>query len=188
MSAPNKLHWDATKTLLRYVKGTTSYGICFGSGTKGLLGYWDADYAGDLDTRRSTTGYGFVLNGGAISWSSRLQPTVAVSTAEVEYMSVASATKEALWLKKLFVDFGINVSPVQMFCDNQAAIKMIKHPIASMWSKHIDVQHHFVRERCARGEVAFQYCDTGEMVADCMTKALPMVKFQKCLLGMGVGV
>jgi hypothetical protein len=105
-----------------------------------------------------------VLNGGAISWSSRLQPTVAVSTAEAEYMSVASATKEALWLKKLFADFGINVSPVQMLCDNQAAIKLIKHPIAYMRSKHIDVQHHFVRERCARGEVAFQYCET----ADCM--------------------
>jgi hypothetical protein len=71
----------------------------------------------------------------------------------------------------------LNVSPVQMLCDNQAAMKLIKHPIASMRSKHIDVQHHFVRERCSRGEVAFQYCETGEMVADCMTKALPMVKF-----------
>jgi hypothetical protein len=131
----------------------------------------------------------FVLNGGAISWSNRLQPIVAISTAEAEYMYIASATKEALWLKKLFIDFGINVLPVQMLCDNQAAIKLIKHPIASMRSdKHIDVQHHFVRERCARGEVVLQYCATGETVADCMTKVLPLFKFEKCLLGMGVGV
>jgi hypothetical protein len=130
----------------------------------------------------------FVLHGGAISWSSRFQPTVAVSTAEAEYMSAASATKEALWLRKLFAAFGMNVSPVQMMCDNQAAIKLIKHPIASMRSKHIDVQHHFVRERCASGEVVFQYCPTGDMVADCLTKALPLIGLQKCLSGMGVGV
>jgi Reverse transcriptase (RNA-dependent DNA polymerase)/gag-polypeptide of LTR copia-type/Integrase core domain/GAG-pre-integrase domain len=187
MSAPEKEHWDAAKAVLRYVKGTTSHGVVFGAGATGLVGYCDADYAGDLDTRRSTTGYVFVLNGGAISWSSRLQPTVAVSTAEAEYMSAASATKEALWLRKLFSTFGIDVSPVQMLCDNQAAIKLIKHPIASLRSKHIDVQHHFVRERCAKGEVVFQYCTTDEMVADCMTKALPLSKLQKCMVGMGVG-
>jgi hypothetical protein len=188
MSAPQKEHWDAAKCVLRYVKGTSAYGIVFGAGAKGLVGYCDSDYAGDIDTRRSTTGYVFVLNGGAISWSSRLQPTVAVSTAEAEYMSAASATKEALWLSKLFATFGIVVTPVQMYCDNQAAIKLVKHPIASMRSKHIDVQHHFVRERCAMGQVVFQYCTTDEMVADCMTKAVPLVQLQKCLKGMGVGV
>jgi hypothetical protein len=123
----------------------------------------------------------------AVSWSSRLQPTVAVSTAEAEYMAAASAVKEALWLKKLFAVFGRDVSPVHMFCDNQAAIKLIKHPIASMRSKHIDVQHHFVRERVARGEVVFEYCSTNQMVADCMTKALPVHKFHNCFAGMGVG-
>jgi hypothetical protein len=188
MSDPKKQHWDAAKALLRYVKGTSCFGIRFGSGAQGLLGYCDADYAGDLDTRRSTTGYVFVLNGGAVSWSSRLQPTVAVSTAEAEYMSAASATKEALWLRKLFSAFGVDVSPVQMLCDNQAAIKLVKHPIASMRSKHIDVQHHFVRERCAMGQVVFEYCTTDEMVADCMTKSLPLAKLKQCCSGMGVGV
>jgi hypothetical protein len=102
-----------------------------------------------------------MLHGGAISWSSRLQPTIAVSTIEAEYMSAASAVKEALWLRKLFSVFGINISPVPVYCDNQAAIKLMKHPIASMRSKHIDVQHHFVRERVARGEAVFEYCLAG---------------------------
>jgi hypothetical protein len=186
MSAPQKQHWDAARALLRYLGGTTGVGICFGDAL-GLQGYCDADYAGDLDTRRSTTGFVFTLHGGAVSWSSRLQPTVAVSTAEAEYMAAASAVKEALWLKKLFAAFGRDVAPVHMFCDNQAAIKLIKHPIASMRSKHIDVQHHFVRERVARGEVVFEYCSTSHMVADCMTKALPVHKFHNCLAGMGVG-
>jgi hypothetical protein len=186
MSAPQKQHWDAARQVLRYVKGSTGFGITFGGGDRGLKGYCDADYAGDLDTRRSTTGYVFMLHGGAISWSSRLQPTVAVSTAEAEYMSAASAVKEALWLRKLLDMFGMDVTPVHMFCDNQAAIKLIKHPIASMRSKHIDVQHHFVRERAARGEVVFAYCATVEMVADCMTKPLPVGKLMKCLEGMGV--
>jgi Reverse transcriptase (RNA-dependent DNA polymerase)/Integrase core domain/GAG-pre-integrase domain len=185
MSCPMKEHWDAAKAVLRYVKSSTGVGIQFG-GSKGLQGYCDSDYAGDIDTRRSTTGYAFVLNGGVISWSSRLQPTVAVSTTEAEYMSASSAVKEALWLRKLFVAFGIDATPVQMFCDNQAAIKLIKHPIASMRSKHIDVQHHFVRERAARGEVMFQYCPSSDMIADCMTKPLALSSFQKCLEGMGV--
>ena len=188
MSAPQKHHWDAAKSLLRYVHGTTDFGIMFGGrdAVRGLQGYCDADYAGDVDTRKSTTGYVFTLNGGAVSWSSRLQPTVAVSTAEAEYMSAASAVKEALWLRKLAALFGIGVGPVHLYCDNQAALKLVKHPIASMRSKHIDVQHHFVRERAARGEVVFEYISTDDMVADCMTKALPVSKFHKCLVGMGV--
>jgi Reverse transcriptase (RNA-dependent DNA polymerase)/gag-polypeptide of LTR copia-type/Integrase core domain/GAG-pre-integrase domain len=187
MSCPLKQHWDAAKGVLRYVKGTTDVGIWFGK-RGGFQGYCDADYAGDLDTRRSTTGYVFTLHGGAVSWSSRLQPTVAVSTAEAEYMSAASAVKEALWLTKLLRVFGLKVQPVELLSDNQAAIKLIKHPIASMRSKHIDVQHHFVRERAARGEVVFDYCPTSEMVADILTKPLPAMKFKKCMAGMGLDV
>jgi hypothetical protein len=186
MSAPQKEHWDAAKQLLRYVKGTCSYGITFGADS-GLQGYCDADFASDLDTRKSTTGYVFVYNGGAISWSSRLQSTVAVSTAEAEYMSAAFSVKEGLWLRKLFAIFGVDITPVHVYCDNQAAIQLIKHPIASLRSKHIDVLHHFVRERAARGEVKFEYIATGGMVADCLTKPLAVGKLQKCLVGMGVG-
>lgn len=126
--------------------------MCFGGKNAGhsgthLLGYCDADFAGELDTRRSTTGYVFTLCGWAISWSSRLQPTVAVSTAEAEYMAAAAAVEEALWLRKLLQGFGLNERTVPINCDNQGAIKLLKHPIASVRSKHIDVLHHLLCER-----------------------------------------
>jgi len=166
-------------------------GIKFGStgsrkGSTGLVGYYDSDFAGDLDSRRSTTGYVFLLNGGVVSWNSRLQPTTAASTSEVEYMAIAVATKEAFWLRKLMADLEHPEECVLINCDNQGAIKLLKHPIASTRTKHIDVMHHLVRDRVTRKEVAFQYCKTEDMLADFMTKALSPVKFKACCAGLGI--
>ncbi|KAJ9532906.1 hypothetical protein QJQ45_010996 [Haematococcus lacustris] len=149
--------------------------------------YTPADFAGDLDTRRSTTGFVFTMHGAAVSWSSRRQPTVAVSTTEAEYMAASAAAKEALWLRVLLADLSVGsaVEPVTIMCDNEAAITLIKHPIASARSKHIDVLHHFVRERAARGELVFKYLASGANVADAMTKALPGVKYEFCKSGYG---
>ncbi|KAJ9534870.1 hypothetical protein QJQ45_029560, partial [Haematococcus lacustris] len=156
--------------------GTADQGLLFG-GVSGLQGYSDADYAGDKDTAKSTTGYLFTLNGGAISWSSRLQPTVAMSTAEAEYMAASSAAKEALWLRKLMRDLQLDAHCVHLGCDNQAAIQLLHNPMATSRAKHIDVHHHFVRERISRGEVAFHYCHTSSMLADILTKPLAAVQF-----------
>lgn len=151
------------------------------------MGYCDADYAGDIDTRRTTTGYVFLMGDGAVSWCSKLQPTVALSTAEAEYMAAASAVKEALWLRKLLCDFTLSSKqPVPILCDNQAALKLLVNPIVSSRSKHIDVLHHFARERVARGEVSFTYCPTDRMIADSLTKAVPEHKFLSCSSGMGL--
>ena len=187
MSKPTTLHWQAAKGVVRYLAGTTDYGIIYGHDRQALVGYCDADYAGDLDTRRSTTGYVFLLNYGVISWSSRLQATVAVSTAEAEYMSAVQAVKEALWLRKLMTDIGAKLETVQLYSDNQAALSLLKNPIASARSKHIDVIYHFARERVARKEVKFDYCRTEKMVADIMTKALAEGKFNICCQSMGMG-
>jgi hypothetical protein len=187
MSCPTTMHWEAAKHVLRYIAGTLDFGIRFGGGNADdLLGYCDSDYAGEVDSRRSTTGYVFILNGGVISWSSRLQPTVAASTTEAEYMAAASAVKEALWIRKLLPDLGIKINVVCIMCDNQGTIKLLKNPIASNRSKHIDVIHHFARDRVARGEVHFEYVATDEMLADCMTKPLPTLKFEFCRDGLGV--
>ncbi|KAJ9534656.1 hypothetical protein QJQ45_002929 [Haematococcus lacustris] len=153
MSAPTKQHWAAACSVLCYLKGTADQGLLFG-GVSGLQGFSDADYAGDKDTARSTTGYIFTLNGGAISWSSRLQPTVAMSTAEAEYMAASSAAKEALWLRKLMRDLQLDASCVHLGCDNQAAIQLLHNPMATSRAKHIDVHHHFVRERISRASLA----------------------------------
>jgi hypothetical protein len=191
MSAPSMEHWKTARAVLRYVAGSASVGIKFGStgsrkGSIGLVGYCDSDFAGDLDSRRSTTGYVFLLNGGVVSWNSRLQPTTAASTSEAEYMAAAAATKEALWLRKLMADLEHPEECILINCDNQGAIKLLKHPIASTRTKHIDVMHHFVRDRVTRKEVAFQYCKTEDMFADFMTKALSPVKFKACCAGLGI--
>ena len=166
-----------------------------------MVGFCDADFAGDSDTKRSTTGYVNLMGGAAVSWQSRLQPTVAVSTAEAEYMAAGAATKEALWLRKLRHDLGVRAGPLQvlaaqradgsegaysMFGDNQSCLAMVKNPVLHARTKYIDVVHHAVRERVMRGEVKFSYCPTELMVADCLTKPLKKKEFERCREAMGI--
>jgi hypothetical protein len=186
MSCPTEEHWTAAKHILRYLAGTIDYGIIYSAGDLKLLGFCDSDWAGDSDTRRSTTGYVFMLNGGSISWSSRLQQTVAASTTEAEYMAAAYATKEALWLQSLMRDFNVETRTVVIKSDNQAAISLIQNPITSARSKHIDVIYHFTRERASRGDVTFTYVSTKDNVADILTKALEKPLFEVCRKGLGM--
>ena len=188
MAKPTSVHWQAAKGVVRYLAGTVELGITFGaSKDAGLQGYCDADYAGDIDTRRSTTGFVFVLYGGAVTWCSKRQPTVAASTTEAEYMAAAMAVKEGLWLRKVLADLHVEFEGVVTIKgDNQSTLKLLRNPISSMRSKHIDVAHHFARERVMRKEVAFTYISTQMMVADVFTKALPESKHAFCRAGMGM--
>lgn len=188
MSCPTMSHWLAAKGVLRYLAGTPSVGITYSSGSGGgdLVGWCDADFAGDLDTRKSTTGYVFTISGGAVSWSSKRQPTVATSTVEAEYMAASAAAREALWLKKLVAELGQPVAAVPICCDNQGALSLLHNPVLSDRSKHIDVHHHFVRERVARGEVVFGWIPTREMTADVFTKPLSAEMHWVCCGQMGV--
>lgn len=186
MSAPTVVHFQAAKGVLRYLAATADYTLSFGGTDLSLYGYSDADFAADVDTRRSVTGYVFTLGGGAISWSSKRQATVAASTTEAEYVAASSTVKEALWLRNLLADMGAACSTVMLKGDNQAALKLLRNPISSVRTKHIDVAHHFVRERVARNEVSFTYLSTDKMVADALTKALPQDKLRFCCLGMGL--
>ena len=187
MANPTMEHWQTAKGVLRYLISHASYGITFrGSYDTSLSGFCDSDYAADIDTRKSTTGYVFTLNGGAITWSSKRQPTVAASTVEAEYMSAASATKEALWLRKLLADFKVASGPIEIKSDNQGALKLLRNPISSLRTKHIDIAHHFARERVIRGEVHFSFVPTTRMIADTLTKALSASNFARCRDGMGM--
>jgi hypothetical protein len=186
MASPTKEHWDAALGVARYLAGTADLGVVFGGSEETLQGFCDADFAGDVDSRRSTTGYVFLMFGGAVSWMSRLQPTVAASTVEAEYLSAAQAVKEALWMRKLMRDLGFDGQCVAIGCDNQGAMRLLRHPIASQRSKHIDVIHHFARERVARGEVEFTYVATSDQWADILTKALPGPKFVLCRTKIGL--
>jgi hypothetical protein len=187
MSQPGVAHWNAALGVVKYLAATPNVGIVF-SPTPSLVttGFCDSDYAGDLHTRRSTTGYVFLLGGGAVSWSSRLQHTVAVSTAEAEYMAAAAAVKEALWLRQLLVEFKIIMHTVPISCDNQAAISLLTNPISSQRSKHIDILYHFARQRVERKEVSFHYVHSHGNVVDALTKALSPHLFANCKQSMGL--
>jgi transposase InsO family protein len=186
MKAPTNVHLQSAKGVLKYLANTKDYGITFGYTKDGIIGYCDADYAGDLDTRRSTTGYVFTLYGGAICWTSKRQATVAVSTTEAEYIAAAMAVREALWLRQLLADLGHGMKTIIIRADNQSAIKLLKNPVSSMRSKHIDVVYHFARERVARKDIEFQYTNTNDMLADMMTKPVPKTKLNLCCNGIGV--
>lgn len=187
MADPKEEHWLAAKGVVRYLAGTADKGIVYSAGSnRALHGYGDADHGGCEDTRRSTTGYVFLHAGGAISWSSKRQPTVSTSTGEAEYVAAGAATKEALWLRHLSRVLQLGADCVTLFADNQSAIMMINNPVVSARTKHIDIAHHFVRERVARGEVKFHHCRTEDMVADCLTKPLNGDAFNRCVGRMGM--
>ncbi len=153
-----------------------------------LRGYCDADWAGDTNDRRSTTGYVFFVGNGAISWNSKRQPTIALSTTEAEYMATSQCTKEALWLRKLLDDVGyVQDNATLILSDNQGSISLAKNPIHHSRTKHIDIQHHFIREKLENGEIELKYCATEDMVADVLTKALAKERHQTLTKAMGLG-
>ena len=123
-----------------------------------FIGYSDADWAGDVEDRKSTSGYFFHLSGGAVSWSSRKQSCVALSTAEAEYMALASATQEAVWLHRLAADMLVDFKgPLVIYEDNQSAIAMSKNPQFHGRAKHIDIKFHYVRDQCNEKVIELQY-------------------------------
>ena len=126
-----------------------------------------------MNTRRSTTGYVFYLGDGAISWNSKRQPTVALSTTEAEFMAANQCTKEGIWLRQLMADVGcVQEEATTIMCDNQGSIALGRNPKHHSRTKHIDVQHHFIREKMEEEVINLRYCPTQDMVADVLTKAL----------------
>jgi hypothetical protein len=172
-SDPRPVHWEAAKHLMRYLIGTRNYCLKYSKSNMPLYGYCDADWGNDTDTRRSTTGYVFMLSNGAITWQSKRQQTVALSSTEAEYMAATQATKEATWLIQLLKDLNQNIpKPLTIKCDNQSCISIAKNPVHHQRTKHIDIQYHYVREKLKDNLITLQYCPTDQMVADLLTKAL----------------
>lgn len=147
---PSKIHVNAVKRIFKYISGTSKHGILYKFNQKlNLFGYSDADYGGDIDERRSTTGYVFVFGSSIISWSSERQKSVALSTTESEYVAAAQATKELVWIGLLLRNLLITYNKPNLFVDNQSAIRLIKNPEFHKRTKHIDIKFHFVRQKFA---------------------------------------
>lgn len=235
---PSRQHTEAVKTVKRYLKATKTVGITYGGDEGGDLiikGYFDSDWAGDHATRKSTSGFIFMLNGGPVSgWGSKRQATVALSSTEAEYVGLTLAAKEATWLRLLLTEIGLlheegqyavinvaqgskgteqikaddagqegeapsmtltsNAAPTAsaplppltsndssllllLKGDNQGSIALAHNPVFHARTKHIDIQHHYIRDEVAAGRIDLQYIPTSEMVADGMTKALTHAKF-----------
>jgi len=187
-------HWAAIKRVLRYVKGSMDKGLVFDKNSSCFLqGYSDADWAGDHETQRSTTGFTFVFGGAVVSWGSKLQKTVALSTMEAEYMGLCEASKESVWLNKLVQSVGsqglrtaISGGPINIKVDNSGCIDFSENPVEHKRTKHIDIRYHFVREAITTDKVTLEHCATDDMVADPMTKELGKTKHDKHVEAMGL--
>lgn len=146
----SKSHWHAVKRIFAYLKGTSGYGVKYqgSENASDLVGFSDTDYAGDLETWRSTTGYIFQLAGGPITWASQRQKLVTLSTTESEYVAASVASREAIWLRKFLSDIGyLSRKTTTVFVDNQSAIKLVKNPEFHKRTKHIDIRYHYIRQK-----------------------------------------
>lgn len=180
----NREHWTAAKHVLRYLKGTSDLALTYTKDEKSIEGFVDADWANCSIDRKSYTGFAFTLSGCSISWESRKQ-TVALSSTEAEYMALSEAAKQATYLIHLLSAFGIPDVTIQIFCDNNGAIKLTENPVFHAHSKHIDIRHHFVREVLSQGAISITHISTTDMASDFLTKALPP-KFKRCLSLLGL--
>ena len=183
MSNPTESDLSMAKHALRYLKGTREQGLrfCKSESALKLVGFCDADWGASVKDRRSITGYNFQLseNGPLISWKSRKQQTVALSTCEAEYISLANAVQEAKFLKQLCSDMNVVIDNVLIKVDNQGAINLAKNPVNHQRSKHIDIKYHFIRSEIQNRNVTLEYVATEDNIADIFTKPAAKIKLQK---------
>jgi hypothetical protein len=185
---PGQAHWNAMKHTLAYLKDTLDYGISYRWDTSlRPYGYVDADYAGDKDGHRSMEGHIFFVAQGPVSWASKQQNTVALSTVEAEFMAFTRAIQQAIWMTKFMGKIGLpQATPVNIFADNTGAIANTANYKNHSRTKHIDIRYHFTKEKVASGEIAFTYIPSSDNLADILTKPLPKEAILRCCSGIGL--
>lgn len=172
MTAPTSLDWTSVKRIFRYLRGTSNFGLFYTSSGGGLCAYSDADFAGDLKTRRSTNGFVSLIGGTAVSWRSQLQKSVALSTTEAEFVAASEGAKELVWLKRLLMETSEKRDTPTLFVDNASAMKLVKNPEFHKRSKHIDVKYYYIRELYQNGEINLEYVCSKDQLGDMFTKPL----------------
>jgi len=178
---PSAAHMGAAKRVLRYLKHTRDLRITYNGHTEhgAFQGYSDADWAGDTETRSSTSAYVFFLFGAPITWKSSRQHTIALSSTESEYYGLTNTAKEAIWLQTLLTELqyhGKEHVPTHIYGDNQSSLALAENPEYHQRTKHIDIKYHFIRQQVEKGTIHLSYVPTAQMVADGMTKPLLAVK------------
>lgn len=178
MHSPSELNWQEVKRILRYLKGTSDYGLILRPTTLNQLhAYSDADWAGSVEDRKSTTGYAIYLGRNLISWSSRKQKSVSRSSTEAEYRAIANTTSEILWIRNLLHELGLSVQTPSLWCDNMGATSLTVNPVHHSRMKHVQIDVHFVRDRVANKELQVRYLSTKDQIADILTKPLAKGRF-----------
>ncbi|KAK2414511.1 hypothetical protein P8452_13305 [Trifolium repens] len=191
-SDPGESHWIAVKNILKYLRRTKETFLVYGGEEElSVVGYTDASFQTDKDDFRSQSGFVFCLNGGAVSWKSSKQETVADSTTEAEYIAASSAAKEAVWIKKFISELEVVpsiVDPISLYCDNNGAIAQAKEPRSHQRSKHILRRFHLIREIIDRGDVKICKVPTLDNIADPLTKPLAQLKHDGHTRSMGIKI
>lgn len=188
-SKPTEYDWNEAKKIIRYLKGTSSMQLRLESKDydNQLIGYADANWAESRIDRKSNSGYVFKLFGGAISWRSKKQECVALSSTEAEVISLTEAVKEGIWIRRLLKEIKQNIKDlVIIYEDNQSCLKMVQNTNPNKRTKHIDVRYHFIKDYIKKGVISCQYCCSEEMIADVLTKPLNRIKFEKFRSMMGL--
>ncbi|XP_071712333.1 secreted RxLR effector protein 161-like [Rutidosis leptorrhynchoides] len=188
MSKPTQFHLTIAKRILRYIRATQDYGIFYKRGCSSkLIGYTDSDYAGDVEDSKSTSGYVFMMCGGAVAWSSRKQPIVTLSTTKAEFVAAVSFATQAIWMQKILKEIGHEQSDgVIIMCDNNSTIQLSRNPVFNGRTKHIRVRYHWLRDLTKEGVIYLEFCGTHDQLADIMTKQIKVESFQKLRLAMGI--
>ena len=185
-SEPGPAHWEAVKRVFRYLLGTKKLALTFGAGKQGLEGFTDADGASQ-EHRHAISGYAYILDGGAVSWASKKQELVTLSTTEAEYVAATHAAKEGIWLCRLVREvFCPLAHPTPLHSDSQSAITLTKDSSFHARTKHIDIHYHFICFSIDKGSFRIIYCPTDSMVADTLTKALPSIKAKHFASSLGL--
>jgi hypothetical protein len=188
---PGRPHWEAAKRIVKYLKGKSNYGLVLGG--KGdnalrLTAYSDASWAEDINDRRSVSGYVVKLGDSTISWGTKRQTTVATSSTEAEYIAAGYCARHIIWLQQLLDELGANPenAPTTLYMDCKGAIDLTKDSRHHQRTKHIDVAHHYIRERVEDGSIVVEQIPSAEMLSDGLTKALPRISFEKLEKGLGL--
>jgi hypothetical protein len=187
MHAPTEAHMQIVKRVLRYLKGSIGRGILMQNNQHtNIMGFSDADWAGNACDRKSTTGYCTLVGGNLVSWKSKKQNVIARSSAEAEYRAMASTACELIWLKYLLSDLGFpHAHPIPMFCDNQAAMHIAANPVFHERTKHIEVDCHYVRSQVQNKIIDTVFTRSHDQLADLFTKSLPSAHFLRLLSKLG---
>ncbi|GJS25235.1 retrovirus-related pol polyprotein from transposon TNT 1-94 [Tanacetum coccineum] len=185
--APKTSHLEAVKRIFRYIKGTTHLGLWYpkGIGIETVV-YVDSDHAGDYMDRKSTSGICTFVRCCLISWFSKKQTSLAISTTEAEYVNAGKACQQALWMKQALIDYDVRLDGVYIMCTNKGAIDLSKNPMKHSRTKHIKIRHHFLRDNVQKGHILIEKVPSVENIADILTKPLKRESFNYLCLGLGI--